>query len=55
MGMLAGGESFLNSSFSLSVEVQLNLSFSDELSDRFGNPDGTNLNTATVLSGAFYF
>jgi hypothetical protein len=55
VGPAVGGEYFLDDHFSLSVEAQVNISFSDEHSYRFGNPDGTNVNTASVIMATFYF
>ncbi|HTY58186.1 MAG TPA: hypothetical protein VMF59_05185 [Bacteroidota bacterium] len=55
VGLAAGGEYFLDDHFSLGVESQLNLSISDENSNRFGNPDGTTLNTAAAVYATFYF
>ncbi len=54
-GLFAGGEYFFSDHFSLSVEAQLNYAKSDEFSFRFNNPDGTNVNTATVALATFYF
>lgn len=54
-GPFAGGEYFFSEHFSVSVEAQLNVAMSDEFSTRFGNPDGTNVNTATVALATFYF
>jgi len=50
-----GGEYFIDDHFSFGVEFQVNISFSDERSVRFGNPDGTNINTAAVALASFYF
>ena len=55
VGPSVGGEYFLDDHFSLAVEAQVNVSFSDESSFRFGNPDGTNVNTATSIVATFYF
>lgn len=54
-GPFVGGEYFLDDHFSLGVEAQLNISKSDENSLRFGNPDGTSINTATAVMATFYF
>ena len=54
-GVFAGGEHFFSDHFSVSVEAQLNYAKSDEFSTRFGNPDGTNVNTATLALATFYF
>ena len=54
-GILAGGEYFLDKHFSFGVEAQLNSSFSDEQSNRFGNPGGVNINTGSAIFATFYF
>lgn len=54
-GPAAGGEYFLDDHFSLAAEAQVNVSISDKDSFRFGNPDGTNVNTATAIIATFYF
>ena len=54
-GLFSGGEYFFSDHFSISVEAQLNYAKSDEFSNRFGNPDGTNVNTATLALATFYF
>ncbi len=51
----AGGEYFFSSSFSVGIEAQLNLTFSDKNSVRFANPGGTNLNTGSVIYASIYF
>ena len=55
LGILAGGEYFLDEGFSIGVEAQLNATFSDKNSGRFGNPDGTNLNTGAAVFATVYF
>ena len=56
VGPAVGGEYFLDDHFSVAVEAQLNFSFSDENSLRFGNRNGgTNVNTATSIIATFYF
>lgn len=55
IGPLVGGECFLKDKFSVGVEAQLNITQSDEISYRFGNPDGTNINLATAVMATFYF
>ena len=55
LGILAGGEYFFNEGFSIGVEAQLNATFSDKNSGRFGNPDGTNLNTGAAVFATIYF
>ncbi|NIS38770.1 hypothetical protein GWN91_06460 [Candidatus Saccharibacteria bacterium] len=54
-GIGTGGEYFLHEQFSLGVEGQLNFSFSDDQSSRFGNPGGMNINTASVVFATVYF
>ena len=54
-GPVFGGEYFFNSHFSMSVEGQVNIAVSDEHSGRFGNPDGTNMNTASTVVATYYF
>ena len=54
-GLAFGGEYFLDDHFSFGVEAQLNVLFSDEFSLRLSNPDGRNLNTASVFQATFYF
>ncbi len=54
-GPAVGGEYFLGDRLSVGVEAQLNVAMSDEASSRFGNPDGTNINTATAVQASFYF
>lgn len=55
LGILAGGEYFFNEGFSIGVEAQLNATFSDENSSRFGNPGGTNFNTGAAVFATVYF
>ena len=55
VGILAGGEYFLNESFSFGIEAQLNATISDENSSRFGNPGGTNINTGAAVFATVYF
>jgi len=55
LGLAGGGEYFLSEHLSLGVEAQLNMTLSDEKSSRFGNPDGTNVNTATAAILSYYF
>ena len=54
-GPFFGGEYFFSNHLSVSVEAQINIAKSDQNSNRFGNPDGTNVNTATVALVSFYF
>ena len=54
-GPFAGGEYFFSDHFSVSIEAQINVALSAEFSNRFGNPNGTNFNTATVAFATFYF
>jgi hypothetical protein len=55
VGGMLGGECFLRDHFSVGVEAQLNAYVSDEHSYRFGNPNGTNVNTAAAVIATFYF
>lgn len=55
VGPMFGGEYFFEEHFSVGVEAQLNIAFSDKYSLRFGNPDGTDVNTATTVMATFYF
>lgn len=55
LGAFFGAEYFLDSHFSVGGELQLNATFSDQYSNRFGNPNGTNINNATGLYATFYF
>ncbi|HEX2867041.1 MAG TPA: hypothetical protein VHO03_08355 [Ignavibacteriales bacterium] len=55
MGLGGGGEYFISRYFSLGVEAQLNISKSDKNSGRFGNPGGTNVNTASAIFATVYF
>lgn len=55
VGPAVGGEYFLDDRFSLGVEAQVNAAISGEKSSRFGNPGGTNINTATAALMTFYF
>ncbi|UTW67981.1 hypothetical protein KFE94_07650 [bacterium SCSIO 12643] len=54
-GLAFGGEYFLSDNFSFGVELQGNFTKSDENSYRFGNPDGLNFNTGTVILATLYF
>ncbi len=54
-GISGGGEYFFSENFSVGVEGQLNFTFSDENSDRFGNPGETNINTGSVIFVTVYF
>ena len=55
LGLLGGGEYFLNDGFSFGVEAQLNVAVSDENSSRFGNPGGVNVNTGAAVFATVYF
>ncbi len=55
VGGMFGGECFLQDHFSVGVEAQVNVVFSDEHSYLFGNPNGTNINTAAAVMATFYF
>jgi len=50
-----GGEYFISDNFSVGVEVQFNYVKSGKYSNRFANPGGTNINTATAVTASFYF
>ena len=54
-GLAFGAEYFIADNFSLGVEAQGNCTKSDKNSYRFGNPDGFNFNTATMVSATIYF
>ena len=54
-GPLFGGEYYFTENFSVGIELQLNATFSGENSLRFGNPDGTIINTATAFFATIYF
>lgn len=55
LGLGVGGEYFFQSQFSIGIELQGNLTISDEGSFRFGNPGNVNFNTATALTASIYF
>ena len=55
LGASFGGEYFIDDYFSFGIEAQVNVSMSDEKSNRFGNPDGTNINTGMAVFGSIYF
>lgn len=55
LGVGGGGEYFLSPNFSVGIEAQLNFTFSDEKSVRFGNPGRTNINTGSVIFASVYF
>jgi hypothetical protein len=54
-GVAFGGEYFIGDNFSLGVEAQGNMTKSGEDSNRYGNPNGFNFNTATMISATIYF
>ncbi|MDD4597577.1 MAG: hypothetical protein PHW35_06395 [Lentimicrobiaceae bacterium] len=54
-GVAFGGEYFLSEQFSFGVEIQGNLTKSDEKSYRYGNPGGVIFNLATQVSATIYF
>lgn len=54
-GIAFGGEYFFDPQFSIGIEAQGNFTKSDENSYRFGNPDGLNFNTATMITASIYF
>ena len=53
-GIAFGAEYFLADKFSVGIEAQGNFVISDKQSYRFGNPDGKNFNTATVVMFTIY-
>jgi hypothetical protein len=55
MGPFIGGEHFIANRFSISVEAQISVARSNGDSARFGNPGGTNINTASAAMATFYF
>ena len=54
-GPAFGAEYYFDEHFSVGEELQLNVAQSDSKSNRFGNPGGTNINTATAVTASFYF
>lgn len=54
-GIGIGAEYFFDKHFSIGVEAQGNVTVSDMNSFRFGNPDGTDFNTATMVTANVYF
>jgi len=50
-----GGEYFVFENLSFGVEIQGNMTKSDENSYRFGNPEGITFNTGTMISATIYF
>ena len=54
-GFTGGAEYFLDDNLSIGIEFQLNSSFSDEYSFRFGNPDKMNMNTASAVTLSIYW
>lgn len=54
-GLAYGLEYFLTDNLSVGIEAQGNLTKSAEKSLRFGNPDGLNFNTSTMISATIYF
>jgi hypothetical protein len=54
-GIAFGAEYFLSDHFSLGVEAQGNYTKSGKDSNRFGNPGGSNFNTATMFLATVYF
>lgn len=54
-GMAFGGEFFVSEYFSFGVEAQGNFTKSAKNSERFGNPDGINFSTATMVYATLYF
>ena len=54
-GLSFGGEYFFHRQFSVSVEIQGNVTKSDTESHRFGNPGGIIFNTASMVAANIYF
>ena len=54
-GIGFGAEYFFSPHFSFGVEAQANMTISDKDSDRYGNPDGVNMNLATAVIANIYF
>ena len=54
LGFGMGADYFFDPNFSVGLEAQLNGTFSDKNSNRFGNPGGTNLNTAMAVTASIY-
>ncbi|MBL7994471.1 hypothetical protein JNM05_03790 [bacterium] len=54
-GIGAGADYFFDPNFSIGIEAQVNGTVSDKQSYRFGNPGGTNVNTATAITASIYF
>jgi len=55
VGPAFGGEYFFNEHLSAGVEAQGNFTYSDESSDRFGNPGKMNFNFATMVFVSVFF
>ena len=54
-GFAFGAEYFIAEKFSVGIEAQGNITKSHKNSFRYGNPDGLNFNTATMISATIYF
>ena len=54
-GLAFGAEYFLSNNLSFGIELQGNITKSGKNSNRFGNPDGININTGTMLFATIYF
>lgn len=55
VGLCGGSEYFFDHNLSVGVEFQLNSSFSDKYSYRFGNPGEVIINTASAVSVSIYW
>jgi hypothetical protein len=55
IGGAFGGDYFFDPQFCIGVEAQINYALSDDNSDRFGNPGGSNLNTAMAVTASVFF
>ncbi len=54
-GLAFGAEYFITENLSFGIEAQGNFTKSDKHSHRYGNPDGLNFNTGTMISATIYF
>ncbi|MBI5471531.1 MAG: hypothetical protein HY961_04210, partial [Ignavibacteriae bacterium] len=55
LGGFVGMEYFFHRRFSVGGELQVNVIWSDQSSNRFGNPGKVNINTGSALFATFYF
>jgi len=54
-GVLGGVEYFFDEHLSIGAEYQVNFSFSDKFSYRFGNPNKMSINVASAVSVSIYW